>query len=131
MTISEVGRRCSVTADTLRYYERIGLIPLIGRNSSGQRDYTEQDCAWVTFARCMRSAGLSIETLIEYLRLYQQGNDTVEERRAILASERRALAARIDELQATLERLDGKIDRYDKGMMTHEYWLTHAGKEQG
>ena len=65
MTITEVSKKYDLTADTLRYYERIGLIPSVNRNASGIRDYTEEDCKWVHFAKCMRGAGLSIEVLVE------------------------------------------------------------------
>ena len=61
MTIAEVSRQNDLSPDTLRYYERIHLIPPVNRNSSGNRDYTDEDCRWVKFIKCMRSAGLSIE----------------------------------------------------------------------
>ena len=65
MTIAEVSKKFDLSQDTLRYYERIGLIPSVNRNKSGNRDYTEEDCRWVEFIKCMRSAGLPIEVLIE------------------------------------------------------------------
>ncbi|MDF2909059.1 MAG: adhR, partial [Herbinix sp.] len=77
MTIAEVSKKYDLSADTLRYYERIGLLPTVNKNSSGNRDYTEEDCRWVQFIKCMRSAGLSIEILIEYVSLFQKGNSTV------------------------------------------------------
>lgn len=73
MKINEVSKMYDITADTLRYYERIGLIPTVNRNESGIRDYTETDCNWVNFAKCMRAAGISVESLIEYVALFQQG----------------------------------------------------------
>ena len=66
MTISEVSKKYGISQDTLRYYERIGVIPPVNRNRSGLRDYTEDDCGWVELAACMRSAGLPLETLAEY-----------------------------------------------------------------
>lgn len=66
--------------DTLRYYERIGLIPHVNRNKSGIRDYTEEDCNQVEFIKCMRNAGLPIEVLIEYVDMFQQGDETIETR---------------------------------------------------
>ena len=77
MTITEVSKRYDLSADTLRYYERIGLIPPVNRNKSGIRDFTEEDCKWVEFIKCMRGAGLSIEVLTEYVQLFQQGNSTI------------------------------------------------------
>ena len=74
MMIAEVSEKYCIPADTLRYYERIGLIPRVHRNKSGMRDYTEEDCKWVEFIKCMRGAGLPIEVLIEYVALFQQGD---------------------------------------------------------
>ena len=113
-TIAEVSQKFDISADTLRYYERIGLIPPVNRNKNGVRDYTDEDCRWVEFIKCMRSAGLQIEALIEYVSLYQQGDDTSVARRDILVEQRRQLAERMSDMQKTLERLDFKIEVYDK-----------------
>ena len=80
MTIAQVSKKYSLTQDTLRYYERIGMIPPVHRTPSGLRDYTEQDCGWVELAKCMRSAGLPVEAMIEYVRLYQLGDETIPAR---------------------------------------------------
>lgn len=114
MTISEVSEKFGLSADTLRYYERIGLIPKVRRSKSGIRDYSEEDCRWVEFAKCMRSAGLQIEVLIEYLALFQGGDETAQARKDLLIDQREQLAARISEMQATMERLNMKIENYDK-----------------
>ena len=114
MTIAEVSKKYDISADTLRYYERIGLIPPVHRTSGGIRDYTEDDCNWVGFAKCMRSAGFTIEALIEYVSLCQQEGDTYAARRDLLTEQRRQLAERIEEMQDTLSRLDHKIEWYDK-----------------
>lgn len=123
MTITEVSKKYGITADTLRYYERIGLIPPVNRNSSGNRDYTEEDCRWVKFIKCMRGAGLSIETLIEYVALFQQGNETIDVRKELLLEQRRQLAERVEELQNTLSYLDHKIDGYEERMLKVEEGL--------
>lgn len=114
MTISEVSEKYKVTQDTLRYYERIGPIPPINRNHRGIRDYTEEDCKWVEFIKCMRSAGLPIEALIEYMTLFHQGDETIEARKELLIGQRRQLQARLEEMKKTLERLDYKIARYER-----------------
>lgn len=113
MTIAEVSKQYELTPDTLRYYERIGLIPPVNRNSSGNRDYTEDDCRWVSFIKCMRSAGLSIEVLMEYVTLFRQGDETREVRKELLEAQRRELIKRIEELQDTLAVLDRKIAGYE------------------
>lgn len=120
MTISEVSRKYDLTADTLRYYERIGLIPTVNRNSSGIRDYTIEDCNWVQFIKCMRRAGLSIEALIDYVAMFQEGNSTIKERKKLLIEQRELLAERIVEMQETLGRLDNKIDGYEERMIVKE-----------
>ena len=84
MMIAEVSKKYELSADTLRYYERIGLIPQVNRNKSGIRDYTEEDCRWVEFIKCMRNAGLPIEVLIEYVTLFQQGDETIEARKELI-----------------------------------------------
>ena len=117
MSIIEVSERFDLSADTLRYYERIGLIPRVPRNKSGVRDYDEESCQWVQLIKCMRKAGVQIEALIEYVALYRQGDDTVDARRDILAEQRNRLIERMEDMQAALERLNGKIERYDQGLM--------------
>lgn len=120
MTIAQVSKKYNISADTLRYYERIGLIPAVNRLPSGIRDYTETDCNWVEFAKCMRGAGLPVEALIEYIALFQQGDGTIEARKQLLIEQRSQLAQRIDEMQKTLDRLDTKIERYEQGLLPAE-----------
>lgn len=120
MTIAEVSRAYGLTADTLRYYERVGLLPHVHRNQSGIRDYTEQDCGWVEFIKCMRGAGIQVEALIEYVELFQQGASTQEARKQILIEQREQLFARMQEMQQTLDRLDRKIEHYEKCMKQAE-----------
>lgn len=113
MTITEVSEKFGISQDTLRYYERIGLIPPVNRKKNGIRDFTEEDCRWVGFIKCMRSAGLPIEALIEYVTLFQQGDKTIEARKEILVEERKELITKIEDMKKTLERLDHKIERYE------------------
>ncbi|CUU46691.1 HTH-type transcriptional regulator AdhR [Clostridium beijerinckii] len=120
MTITEVSQKYDITADTLRYYERIGLIPPVSRNSSGIRDYTDEDCNWVHFMKCMRGAGLSIEVLIEYISMFQKGSYTINARKELLIEQRSKLAQKVKEMQQTLERLDNKIDGYEERMLAKE-----------
>ncbi len=99
MKIAEVSEQYRISADTLRYYERIGLIPTVNRTDSGIRDYTEADINRVEFIKCMRSAGLPIEVLIDYIGLVQQGDKTIEARKEILKEQRVLLMSRIKEMQ--------------------------------
>ncbi|MBP2032067.1 DNA-binding transcriptional MerR regulator [Clostridium algifaecis] len=113
MKIAEVSKKCGVSTDTLRYYERVGLIPKVNRNKSGIRDYTEEDCGWVEFIKCMRGAGLPIEVLIEYVALFQQGDETIDARKNLLIEQRKHLAEKMKDIKKTIERLDYKIERYE------------------
>lgn len=131
MTIAEVSRKYDISADTLRYYERIGLIPPVPRTRGGLRDYGEESCGWIQLMKCMRAAGVQIEALIEYVDLFQQGDATLDARKALLVEQRDHLVSRMAEMQASLDLLNQKIDRYEQGMMTAEQQLRrlHAERE--
>ncbi|MBN2147463.1 MAG: MerR family transcriptional regulator [Anaerolineales bacterium] len=120
MKIAEVSERYGISQDTLRYYERIGLIQPVNRSESGIRDYNELDIRRVEFIKCMRRAGLPIEALIEYVGLVQQGDHTIESRKDILKKQRDQLAARIEEMQKTLDLLNYKIQVYEKAILSKE-----------
>ena len=120
MKISEVSEQFGISLDTLRYYERIGLIPPVNRNGSGIRDYSELDVRRVEFIKCMRSAGLPIEVLIEYFKLVQQGDQTIEARKEILKEQRELLMTRMQEMQKTLDLLNHKIEVYENAVLKKE-----------
>ena len=126
MTITEVSEKYDLTQDTLRYYERIGLIPHVNRNKSGIRDYTEEDCRWVEFIKCMRNAGLPIEVLIEYVGLFQQGDTTIEARKELFIEQRKQLITRMEDMNKTLERLDYKIATYEQVVVEKEKELKRS-----
>src|SRR5678816_212932 len=102
MKIAEVSEKYGLSVDTLRYYERVGLIPTVNRNDSGIRDYNELDLRRVDFIKCMRGAGLPVEVLIEYVALVQHGDKTIEARKEILKEQRGQLVSRMKEMQTTL-----------------------------
>lgn len=125
MTIAETSKKYNMTADTLRYYERIGLIPPVPRTKGGIRNYDETSCRWIELMKCLRSAGVQIEALIEYAALSRQGEGTEERRKEILIEQREQLLARMAEMQNSLDRLNYKIKNYDqilrgKGDQNHE-----------
>ena len=120
MKIGEVSEQYAISVDTLRYYERIGLLPAVRRNQGGIRDFSEMDLKRVEFIKCMRSAGLPIEVLIEYIRLVQHGDETIEARKQILIEQRDQLAAILAEMQKTLDLLDYKIEVYENRVLTRE-----------
>jgi MerR family transcriptional regulator, aldehyde-responsive regulator len=120
MKIAEVSQEYGLSADTLRYYERVGLIPPVNRTESGIRDYNELDLRRVDFVKCMRSAGLPVDVLIEYVALVQQGDETIQDRKEILKHQREELAARMEEMQKTLDLLDYKIEVYENAILKKE-----------
>ena len=120
MTIKEVSERFGVSTDTLRYYERIGLIPQIARTAGGIRDYTESDISWVEHTICMSNAGVPIEALIEYIRLFQMGDATFEARRQLLKEQYEQLDEQKKQIENTMERLQYKISKYENAIKTGE-----------
>lgn len=132
MTIAEVSKKYGLSADTLRYYERIGLIPPVPRTKGGVRDYGEESCGWIELMKCMRAAGVQIEALIEYVKLFRQGDSTMADRKAILVEQRDQLLARMAEMQASLDLLNSKIDGYEQKMVSAEQRLRqlHTGASE-
>lgn len=129
MKIAEVSRRYDISADTLRYYERVGILRHVPRNESGIRDYDESSCRTVEFVKCMRGAGMSIEALVEYMELFDQGEQTAPQRKALLEREHDRIEARIKELQDALSRLDYKIENYEETVVAGENAIRKAGED--
>ncbi len=120
MKIAEVSEKFGLSVDTLRYYERVGLIPPVHRNQGGIRDYDDLDLRRVDFIKCMRGAGLPVEVLFDYMALVQQGDDTIEARKEILIEQRNLVISRLEEMQKTLDRLNYKIEVYEKALLKKE-----------
>ena len=118
MTIKEVSEKFGISHDTLRYYERVGMIPHVTRTAGGIRNYQESDIGWVEMALCMRSAGLPIEAMIEYVRLFQEGDETIPARLQLLLDQREALIEQQAQIDSTLKRLNYKISRYERAVET-------------
>jgi DNA-binding transcriptional MerR regulator len=120
MKIGEVSQKTDISIDTLRYYEKVGLIPTINRNGHGVRDCSEADLRWIDFIKRMRGAGLPIDVLTEYVDLVVQGDATIEARKAILKEQRDLLGERIKEMQLTMLYLDYKIRIYEGEVLKAE-----------
>ena len=116
--IGEVSEYLGVSRDTLRYYERVGMIPPVTRTASGIRDYQDSDLGWVGLAKCMRSAGLPVEAMIEYVRLYQEGDSTIPARLQLLLEQRQSLLEQKKKIDETLDRLNYKISIYEDAVKT-------------
>ena len=114
MTIAEVSKKYDLTADTIRYYEKIGLIPTIPRTEKEIRNFDEESCNWIEFIKCMRNAGMEIEALLEYVNLFKQGKTTVKARKRLLEEQREKLIEKKNNINATIERLDYKLELYNE-----------------
>lgn len=118
MTIKEVSEKYGISPDTLRYYERSGMIPPVTRTSSGRRDYQSDDLEWVEQAVCMRNAGLPVDALSEYVRLCRMGDATFPQRLQLLMQQRQSLLQQQKQIRDSLYRLDYKIQRYEIAVET-------------
>ena len=118
MTIKDVCEKFGITADTLRYYEKVGAIPKVARSSGGIREYDDEALNWVHNAVCLRKAGVSVEAIAEYVRLFNMGDETIKDRLALLVLEREELGKQLAELTEAVELLDWKISRYRKAVET-------------
>ncbi|MFK4222402.1 MerR family transcriptional regulator [Streptomyces sp. NPDC019890] len=111
-TISEVVAFTGLTAHTLRWYERIGLMPHVDRSHTGQRRFSNRDLDWLAFVGKLRLTGMPVADMVRYAELVREGEHTFEARQELLEQTRRDVVARIAELQDTLAVLDHKIEFY-------------------
>lgn len=112
-SIAEAGALTGTSSDTLRYYERAGVMPTIGRTQGGQRVYTSDDLGWITFVRRLRATGMTVQRIAEYTTMVRHGEGTITDRRRILEAHRATVAAAVDELTTVLGVLDRKIEHYE------------------
>ena len=114
LTIQDVAEATGLSAHTLRYYERVGLIHPIGREENTRRNYTADDIGWIEFLMKLRATGMSIKDMQRYAELQRQGDETLPERVEMLKSLRGSVEARIDELNEHLKLVHNKIEIYSQ-----------------
>ncbi|TPR42878.1 MerR family transcriptional regulator [Apilactobacillus micheneri] len=119
MNINGVSKKFEVSKDTLRYWERIGLLPHVGRNDSGYRDYSEMDMNWVFYIKVLRKAGMSIELLIDFVESYRSNNDA-KSRKELLIEQKQKLIDEIEARKKTLNYLSFKIDHFEDHTLNYE-----------
>jgi DNA-binding transcriptional MerR regulator len=112
MKIGELARRSGLTAHTLRYYERIGLLPRPPRDASRQRDYDPEILAWIAFLQRLKTTAMPLKDMLRYAKLREKGASTEMERQKLLELHRGAVSAHVKELQGCLKILDAKIAGY-------------------
>ncbi len=113
MKIKEVSEITGMSIDTLRYYEKEGLLDYIARDQNGRRNYSEEDFEKIEFIRCMRSAGIPVKTIAEYIKMCVTGDATIPDRKQLLLREKEAQLDKLERLRECLDRLDCKIETYE------------------
>ncbi|MCG5214528.1 MerR family transcriptional regulator [Streptosporangium sp. KLBMP 9127] len=111
-TPAQVVERTGFSLDTLRYYERIGLLEPIGRNAAGQRRFTDADVGWLGMVRCLRDTGMPIAEMIRFAEMTRAGEHTITERVELLAEHDRRVEAQIDNLREQQQAIKNKISWY-------------------
>lgn len=117
MNIKEVSERLNISRETLRYWEGKGLIPTVPRDKSGYRDYTEKEVKWVLFTKAMRKAGMSIDSLVEFVNLYRSKADTREAQKALLQEQYDQLVQQRHQLDQTINYLKYKLDHFESHVL--------------
>jgi DNA-binding transcriptional MerR regulator len=112
LSIQQTAERTGVSAHTLRYYERIGLISPVSRAASGHRRYESHDLDWIDFLKCLRSAGMPIRDMQRYAELLREGDSTLAERIALLEEHRTRIEHKMDTLARSLDAITWKIEHY-------------------
>jgi len=112
-SIAEVAEKTNLTAHTLRYYEKEGLLPFVDRSDSGNRDFKTKDLEWLELICCLKNTGMPIKKIKEYIELCLKGDDTIDVRRQIFINHREEVIEQIEELNKNLDKINGKINYYD------------------
>jgi MerR family transcriptional regulator, aldehyde-responsive regulator len=112
--IKEVSKKFNISPYTLRYYEKEGLLPSIGRGDNGNRLYSDIDLDRLQFVCCMRATGMSIADIKDYIDLSHRGADTVQERRQIILRQKEIIENHIEEYQSLLKAVNKKLKYYDE-----------------
>jgi DNA-binding transcriptional MerR regulator len=127
MTIKVTSEKYGISQYTLRYYEKIGMIPPVTRTPGGIRDYKRKDLDWVELVLCMRNAGLPVKVMVEYLKLHQQGDSTIPARLKLLVNQQEILLKQKKNIDETLNRLNYKISRYEIAVKTGKLTWNNDG----
>ncbi|MDF2958701.1 MAG: hypothetical protein K0S39_436 [Paenibacillus sp.] len=112
-SINGVANKFGLSVHTLRFYDKEGLMPFIGRDKSGNRVFTETDLKWVAMVCCLKDTGMSIKEIKEYADWCMQGLQTIDERKAMLVAHRKQVVKQIEDLKKNLELIDSKIAVYE------------------
>lgn len=125
LSIAEVSQQFDISATTLRYYERIGLMDPVKKNGSGHRYYTEHDLRRIRFIKCMRTSGMTVEQIKKYVDLFHEGEQTIPQRKELLIEQLANLNQQVDELKTVIHYLENKIDNYEETLVKRELQQRH------
>lgn len=112
-TIAQVAEKVDLTAYTLRYYEKEGLLPFVERDEHGNRLFKENDIEWIMLICCLRDTGMSVAEIKRYVDLCMEGDGTIEVRRKIILEHKKVLEQKIEQLKEYLVKIDKKLEYYD------------------
>lgn len=128
-TIKEVTKLYNITASTLRYYEKEGLLPQIKKNESRQRVYNDKDLEWLNIITCMRKTGMGISYIKKYVDLCHQGDDSILQRYQIFLDQREIIKMQLAVLEKNLDTVEYKIEFYKKEMDKHKNPMNPLGEK--
>lgn len=114
-TLTDVNKKYDINVNTLRYYERIGLLPPLPRAENGNRYFDEDLLKWLEMVLCLRQSGVAIEVLQNYVKMLGQGEKTLEDRKKLLVEQEKLLVAKRDGIESSIEKLRHKIKLYETG----------------
>lgn len=125
LTITQVSEKYNITPDTLRYYERIGLLPKVPRQSNGNHYYDDSVQEWIEMIVCLRHSGVPVEKLIDYAEMIQKGDSTLQAREDLLKEQLANLKEKQHNLNRSIARLEHKISLYESGeIKQHKRYFT-------
>lgn len=111
-TIKEAAERSGITAHTIRYYEKEGLLPFVERKPSGVRMFSDGDMAWLSLITCLKNTGMPIKGIREYVNWYLEGDDTLQQRLDMFLAQKRSIEEQVTQLEFHLKKIDQKIETY-------------------
>ena len=126
-SIQEVCKKTGLTAHTLRFYEKEGLLTHVGRSAGGFRQYSDEDMEWLGLICCLKNTGMPLQEIARFVQLAHEGDHTLEERVELLKDHRNKLAERMEEMKRYLEKITWKIDFYSGKL---DVWQAEKGKEE-
>ncbi len=128
-SIKEVAKKFGMSAHTIRYYDKAGLMPFIGRDNSGNRVFSETDLNWMAMVRCLKDTGMPIKEIKQYADWCVEGMKTIEDRKTMLIDHRNHVLKQIEELKKNLELIDSKISVYDDPELAQRRYGNLEGQE--